>query len=580
MIQILVDNPLLVFVLVAAIGYAVGQITIGGTGLGIAAVLFVGLAFGALDPRLKLPDAFYLLGLVLFVYTIGLSSGPTFFRSLRRQGLRDILLCIGMLVLGAALLAALQPLLGLPPTVVAGLFAGSFTNTPALASVLDYIRTYAPAATRELLLSEPVIGYSAAYPLGVIGPMLVMLLLRRIWRVDYAGEAAALRAQGLLSEQLHHRTIRVTHAEATQQPLAELTGANRWDVVFGRVRHGQQLALATAQTCFAPGDLVAVVGTAENLDRVTHNLGEVSDERLDSDRRTLDYRRIFVSNPSVAGHPLKDLHLMERFGATVTRVRRGDSDLLPHGDTVLELGDRVRVVTDPTHLESVSDFFGDSYRALSEVNMLSLCLGLGAALAGLCGWPAAGGAGARHARAHRAAGLDAALQRQPDPAPAGADPVPGRHRHARRLGVSDDLHAGQRAGAAAARRADNLYARAGDALDRLPGLAHPDEHPARHDRRAADAPGAAELCDRAGRQRCADAGLCCGLPGRDHRQDHHRAAAAGLDVVSRVVMPLRAVARSFRWAGPSRAILLMVDDDSNTAQMVDHRTPTHSAGGT
>src|ERR1043165_9881694 len=110
MVQLLVDNLLLVLVMVAAIDYAVGQIKIRGTGLGIAAVLFVGLGCGALDPRLKLPDAFYLLGLVLFVYTIGLSSGPTFFRSLRRQGWRDILLCIGMLVLGAGLLATLQRL--------------------------------------------------------------------------------------------------------------------------------------------------------------------------------------------------------------------------------------------------------------------------------------------------------------------------------------------------------------------------------------------------------------------------------------------------------------------------------------
>src|SRR5918996_1280859 len=99
MLQLLVDNPLLLLVIMAAIGYAVGQIKIAGTSLGIAAVLFVGLFFGALDPRLKLPDPFYLLGLVVFVYTIGLSSGPTFFRTLRRQGLRDNLLVIGMLVL-------------------------------------------------------------------------------------------------------------------------------------------------------------------------------------------------------------------------------------------------------------------------------------------------------------------------------------------------------------------------------------------------------------------------------------------------------------------------------------------------
>src|SRR5262245_21148446 len=148
-VELLVANPLLVLFLIAAIGAAIGQIKVGGVSLGIAAVLFVGLFFGALDPRLKLPDAYYLLGLVIFVYTVGLSSGPAFFQSLRRQGLRDNLLCVGMLVLGAGLLAALQQLLELQPALVAGMYAGSFTNTPALAGVLDYIRGHAPVAARE-----------------------------------------------------------------------------------------------------------------------------------------------------------------------------------------------------------------------------------------------------------------------------------------------------------------------------------------------------------------------------------------------------------------------------------------------
>ena len=152
LLQILIDNPLLTFCIVAALGYLLGRVRIGGSSLGTAAVLFAGLFVGAIDPRLKLPDALYLLGLVLFVYTIGLSSGPAFFAALRRHGVRDNLLIVGALALGAALLAALQWILGLRPAVVAGMFAGSFTNTPALASVLDYIRSAAPAAARDQLV--------------------------------------------------------------------------------------------------------------------------------------------------------------------------------------------------------------------------------------------------------------------------------------------------------------------------------------------------------------------------------------------------------------------------------------------
>ena len=376
MLQILIDNPLLTFCIVAALGYLLGHIKIGGSSLGMAAVLFAGLFVGAIDPRLKLPDAIYLLGLMLFVYMIGLSSGPVFFASLRRQGVRDNLLIVGALVLGAALLAALQRLLGLHPAVVAGMFAGSFTNTPALASVLDYIRSAAPAGVLDQLLADPVVGYSATYPIGVIGTMVAIVVARRIWRVDYAAEAAQLRAQGLLADRLQHRTIRVTQPEVVQQSIAQLSHIHKWDVVFGRVKHQQRLALATGQTWLASNDLVTAIGTTENLERVTRILGEVSSEQLDADRSMLDYRRIFVSNADIAGHRIADLRLMERFGAVVTRVRRGDSDLLAHGDTMLELGDRVRVVADPAHMDEISAYFGDSYHALSEVNILALSIGL------------------------------------------------------------------------------------------------------------------------------------------------------------------------------------------------------------
>jgi putative transport protein len=168
-------------------------------------VLFAGLFVGALDPRLKLPDALYLLGLVLFVYTIGLSSGPAFFASLRKHGIRDNLLVVDALVLGAVLLAGLQLFVGLRPAVVAGMFAGSFTNTPALASVLDYIRSAAPVG----LLDQPSpIRWSATrrpIRIGVIGTMVAMVVARRVWRIDYAAEAEQLRAQSLISDRLQQR---------------------------------------------------------------------------------------------------------------------------------------------------------------------------------------------------------------------------------------------------------------------------------------------------------------------------------------------------------------------------------------
>ena len=171
-IELFVEQPLLLLFVVAAIGYAIGEIKIKGTGLGVAAVLFVGLFFGALDERLTLPPILVSLGLVLFVYSVGLSSGPGFFASFSRSGLRDNAMIVFVLLIAAAIVTVEHFVFGFKSTVTTGIFTGSLTNTPALAQVVSYIQTTSPPAVADLLASEPVVGYSVSYPMGVLGPML------------------------------------------------------------------------------------------------------------------------------------------------------------------------------------------------------------------------------------------------------------------------------------------------------------------------------------------------------------------------------------------------------------------------
>lgn len=376
MLKILLDNHLLLLFLVAAVGYPLGRIRIRGSSLGVAAVLFTGIAFGSLHPHLKLPEIVYVLGLALFVYTIGLASGPAFVASLREDGVRNNLLIIALLAFAALLTFGAQRLLGLGGTVAAGLFAGSLTNTPALAGALETIKHIAAPEVVEQLLAEPVVGYSVAYPMGVMGVVLAISLAQKLWRIDYAEEGKRLRIAGSATDGLVSRTIRVTWPEAGRQTIAALARQEKWDVIFGRIRRGDAYLLAGPQVRLQPGDLVVAVGTGAELDRVAAVLGEPSAEEIATDRSEFDYRRIFVSNPRVAGRRLGSLDLFERFGATVTRVRRGDDDFLPHDDMVLELGDRVRVVTHRERMGEVTAFFGDSYRAVSEVDILTFSLGL------------------------------------------------------------------------------------------------------------------------------------------------------------------------------------------------------------
>lgn len=376
MLELLVVQPMLLLFLVLAVGYAAGRISFGGMPLGIAAVLFAGLVAGALDSRLQLPEFVRSFGLVIFVYSIGISSGPGFVTSLRRRGLRDTAWTVTLLAIAAGIAAVAGRALGLPSAITAGLFCGALTNTPALAAVLERL----PSAVQS-----PVLGYSIAYPMGALGLLLALAVARRRWRGDL--DSTARRGE------LEVRFLLATNDQAIGTPVKLLLRTWGIRARFVRRRRAGTWAILSPDAALERGDLVTAVGLPDALDRLRAHVGEASEENVELDRSDLDFRRIFVSDSSVAGRSLAELKTLSRFGALVTRVRRGDVDLVPEGRTVLELGDRVRVVAPRERMTEVSRFFGDSYRALGEIDAVSF--GLGAALGlllGLVSVPLPGGA--------------------------------------------------------------------------------------------------------------------------------------------------------------------------------------------
>jgi len=392
LIDLLAANPLLLLFLIAAISYPLGRIKIKGTSLGVASVLFVAIAVSAIDERLVLPDVIFNLGAVLFVYTLGLSGGPSFFASFRSKGLRDAGLVTVMLTFAAGLSVGAHFLLDLTPTLTAGMYAGSLTNTPALAAVVEYVKNNAASDVRDAMMAQPVVSYSVAYPIGVIAVIGSILVLKRLWKIDLAAEAKSLEALGGTSQNLVNRTIYVTRVEPIRETLLELARQRSWDVNYGRLKRDGKVTLASDDAVLVPGDLLSLVGPPEDLDAVTAYLGEESAEHLDLDRSQFDYRRVFVSNPKIVGQTLRDLNLPQQFGAIATRVRRGDIEMLAHDNTVLELGDRVRITARREDMAAISRFFGDSYRALSEIDILTFALGISLGLlVGLIPIPLPGG---------------------------------------------------------------------------------------------------------------------------------------------------------------------------------------------
>lgn len=379
MTELLIDNPLLLLFIVASIGYLLGNVKFKGISLGVAAVLFTGLVFGASNPNFKIPEIITNLGLIFFVYSIGLSSGPAFFESYKKNGVRDFIFIVMMLLFSGLVAALLFYIFDFSAATITGAYAGSTTNTPALAGVIDYISncfgTEAPAIN-----SDAVIGYSFSYPMGVMGSIFVILIMEKWLKIDYDAEKQMLRKEYALDTFLSSATVKITNEAVCGIQLRDLFRKYKWDIVFGRIMQDGEVSLVNFTTEFSLGDIVMIVGNEQDIKDAVKEMGEKTNSHLDYDRAQFDVRRIFVSNPRVVGRTLASLHLDEKYNAIITRIRRGDVDMLATGKTMLELGDRLRFVARRKDLRALSDYFGDSYNGVSRINLFTFGIGIGLGL--------------------------------------------------------------------------------------------------------------------------------------------------------------------------------------------------------
>ncbi|WP_324653594.1 TrkA C-terminal domain-containing protein [Georgenia sp. H159] len=371
MLDLLAAAPLLTLLLVVAVGTLLGAVPFGPVRFGAAGALFIGLAVGALDPRLgEGLGLIQSLGLALFVYTVGLSAGHSFFRDLRSQ-LPLMAVSVGVLglVAGAAVLGARWA--GIPPAMAGGAYAGALTSTPALA-----------AATTAAGSGEPAVGYSLAYPMGVILTIVVVaVVISRPWPSPRDPEPAA----GI-------ELVDVSAQVERPGPMHDIPGYVDGTVRLSYLERDGRTRVVDADEHLEVGDRVVVVGGREAVERAVEHLGRRVHRHLAHDRSVVHFRRFIVSNPALAGRTVRELDVPGRFHGVVTRIRRGDTDVLAHEDLVLQLGDRVRVVFPRGRLTELSELFGDSERKVSEIDPLSLGTGIAAGLLlGLVTVPLPGG---------------------------------------------------------------------------------------------------------------------------------------------------------------------------------------------
>ncbi|MBI4676319.1 MAG: putative transporter [Elusimicrobia bacterium] len=369
-----VAHAIVVLSLVGCLGLALGQVRVRGVSLGIAGVLFAGLAFGhfgitAQDAVLEFLREF---GLILFVYTIGLQVGPGFFSSLRRQGLRLNLLAASVVVMGVALTALVSRFCAVPGAAAVGMYSGAVTNTPSLAAAQQTLKDLGASLDAARLTG---IGYAVCYPFGIIGTILAMVLVRWVFRVDATQEARAEKQEGAASEVVPVN-IRIENKNLDGLPVAKIPVWHALGVRFSRLLHKGEVSVPRSDTVVHLGDVLRAVGPKESLGELVLVLGSRSEVDLKSFSSGIVSRRIVVTQGAVLGKTLKELDLADRFGVVLTRAARAEIEFVPGSDYAFHFGDTLLAVGEEEDVARFSALVGNSPKALDHPQLIPLFAGI------------------------------------------------------------------------------------------------------------------------------------------------------------------------------------------------------------
>ncbi|MHB0959380.1 MAG: aspartate:alanine exchanger family transporter [Pirellulaceae bacterium] len=364
-------QPLVLCLLTIACGMGLGSVQFGDVSLGTSGVLFAGLIFGHVG-RLegwRMPPGIGTLGLVLFVYAVGLGAGPTFFRTFRDQGRQLAILGVITVAIGAVCTGLLAWAWQVPGELATGIFAGSLTSTPALASGIDA----ATESSREALAVS--IGYGLSYPVGVVGVVLFVQLLPRILRINMTrlGEDMQQRLRG--KTRIDRFLVRISNPTVFGKHLHEIPLLEQVSGQITRVLEGDQLVPIRPDHIFAPGQVVLLVTDSKTAELLTMLLGEPTTAKviINADR---DRAIVVVTSHEVLNKPLRELHLRSKYGITVARIERYGVDFVPNAETAFSMADRVTVVGEPEGLKQFERAAGHQLRRAHETDLMSLAIGL------------------------------------------------------------------------------------------------------------------------------------------------------------------------------------------------------------
>lgn len=360
----LFGNPLISLFFIIALGLALGNVSYKGLSFGSSAVLFVALFFGALG--YGVPQGIGQLGLVLFVYCVGISAGTRFFSTIAKQGTRLAKLSACIVLTGAAATILLAVILDVPPDIAVGIFAGALTSTPALATALESFRGSSALVP---------VGYSIAYPFGVVGVVLFVQLLPRMMGKDVDAEAKKLDSKDAAQPRISSCMVEVTNQNIFGRRIADVGLIHSNHVQISRVLSGDRLVPLKYDDTFAANQHLLLVGEEKRIELIIDFLGRKSTKSIvvDADR---ERRQLVVTSREFAGKTLRELSLLKRFGVVVSRISRNDITFVPDDETEIENLDQLTTVGTPEDLQRFSEAVGHRTQAVQETDILSLSTGI------------------------------------------------------------------------------------------------------------------------------------------------------------------------------------------------------------
>lgn len=361
-------EQMFVLFLILAGGCWLGQLSLRGISLGTVGVLFTALAFGHFG--FQIPKEVRDLGLLLFVYAVGLQAGPRFFRAFRRQGMQFLLIGAISVFASAISTVLIARLWNVNAELATGLYTGAVTNTPALAAAIDVVEQYAPQ--RAGVLS---VGYGVAYPFSMVGTVLLIQFLPRLLRRNLREEENAWKTlQEREASRLQAKRFIITNPNCDGKSIREVNPHRMSLANISRVRRGDRVFPAAPDLVLRCGDIVMAVGPEEELEKLRVLLGEETEAAMDVDTSVVA-TDVDVTEGALAGKKIGDLRVWEQYGVVITRIRRQGAEITPTGGVTLELGDTLRIVGERGAVESFAEIVGTGAQK-DETSMVTFLIGL------------------------------------------------------------------------------------------------------------------------------------------------------------------------------------------------------------